>query len=397
MALPSAYKEVEYIQSSGTQYINTWLYPNPYTKTEAKYQETTYVSYSTLFGTRNGSYGRYLFRYSTDGNKITVHRSASASSSYQYIDTAIWYDHNDHIVLLNYEFYLDSTLLKTFTSPSDSTAFPYSLYLFALNDKWTANDYWYYKLYYFKIYDSGTLVRDFIPVIRKSDNKPWLYDLVNDQFYTNAGTGEFNYKEYAKSWKIQKIYIGVNQSRPWLSEHTVIYDNIPFKTEYPIAESWYNIKQIILEWSAHYSLTSWQINQIFLTSPSNSNLRLRTDWQLWWTYWYDYGEWIWKYVWQTFDVNSNANHYSVFASPSSSYAWTYDNAWYVTITKDTVNYKIWKTYWTWLWSWTTTLSTQLKWYMETLLNSSDIYCKRNTWDSNDLFTYYKVTVTYEPV
>lgn len=190
--LPSTYQKVEYIQSSWTQYINTWVYPNPYTKTEAKYQETTYVSYSTLFGTRNGSYGRYLFRYITGGNwLVTVHRSASASSSYQYIDTSTWYDHNDHIVSLNYEFYLDNTLLKTFTSPSDSTAFPYSFYLFALNDAGTPNDYWYYKIYYLKIWDNTTLVRDFIPCYRKSDSVIWLYDLVNNTFYTNQWTGTF--------------------------------------------------------------------------------------------------------------------------------------------------------------------------------------------------------------
>lgn len=30
-----------------------------------------------------------------------------------------------------------------------------------------------------------------IPVYRKSDSKPGLYDTVNDIFYTNQGSGEF--------------------------------------------------------------------------------------------------------------------------------------------------------------------------------------------------------------
>lgn len=42
--------------------------------------------------------------------------------------------------------------------------------------------------YRFKIWDDGTLVRDFIPVYRKSDNKPGLYDLVNGVFYSNEAT-----------------------------------------------------------------------------------------------------------------------------------------------------------------------------------------------------------------
>jgi hypothetical protein len=47
------------------------------------------------------------------------------------------------------------------------------------------------KIYNVKIYTSGNLVRDFIPCYRKSDDVIGLYDLVNDAFYTNAGTGTF--------------------------------------------------------------------------------------------------------------------------------------------------------------------------------------------------------------
>ena len=47
------------------------------------------------------------------------------------------------------------------------------------------------KLKYCKIYDSGTLVRDYIPAKRKSDNVLGLYDQANDVFYVNSGTGEF--------------------------------------------------------------------------------------------------------------------------------------------------------------------------------------------------------------
>jgi hypothetical protein len=48
-----------------------------------------------------------------------------------------------------------------------------------------------YRMYYFKIYDNGTLVRDFVPVKRNSDNVIGLFDIVNNKFYTNKGTGTF--------------------------------------------------------------------------------------------------------------------------------------------------------------------------------------------------------------
>lgn len=43
--------------------------------------------------------------------------------------------------------------------------------------------------------DNNIVVRHFIPVVRNSDDKPGMYDLVNDVFYTNQGTGEFTWGE----------------------------------------------------------------------------------------------------------------------------------------------------------------------------------------------------------
>lgn len=48
-----------------------------------------------------------------------------------------------------------------------------------------------YKLWRYKMYDNGAIVRDYIPCYRVSDNKTGLYDIVNDTFYPNEGTGEF--------------------------------------------------------------------------------------------------------------------------------------------------------------------------------------------------------------
>ena len=47
------------------------------------------------------------------------------------------------------------------------------------------------RLYYFKIYDNGTLVRDYVPVKRISDGAIGLYDKVNKLFYGNDGTDSF--------------------------------------------------------------------------------------------------------------------------------------------------------------------------------------------------------------
>ena len=51
----------------------------------------------------------------------------------------------------------------------------------------------YCKVYALRLYDSSKiLVRNMIPAIRNSDNKPGMYDTVTGAFYTNAGSGEFS-------------------------------------------------------------------------------------------------------------------------------------------------------------------------------------------------------------
>ena len=47
------------------------------------------------------------------------------------------------------------------------------------------------KLYNAKLYNDDTLIRNFVPVINSS-NQVGLYDLVNNQFYGNSGSGSFN-------------------------------------------------------------------------------------------------------------------------------------------------------------------------------------------------------------
>lgn len=49
----------------------------------------------------------------------------------------------------------------------------------------------YIRVYSFKIITESGLARDFIPCYRISDNEVGLYDLVNDVFYINKGTGNF--------------------------------------------------------------------------------------------------------------------------------------------------------------------------------------------------------------
>ena len=46
-------------------------------------------------------------------------------------------------------------------------------------------------MYGCKLYDGVTLVRDLIPVIQDGDDQVGLFDLINNKFYGNKGSGSF--------------------------------------------------------------------------------------------------------------------------------------------------------------------------------------------------------------
>ena len=52
------------------------------------------------------------------------------------------------------------------------------------------------SLYKCIIWENGVPVRDFYPALRKSDNKPGMYDRITKQFFTNAAQSgnDFNYE-----------------------------------------------------------------------------------------------------------------------------------------------------------------------------------------------------------
>lgn len=68
----------------------------------------------------------------------------------------------------------------------------------------------YLKVYSCKIWNDTTLVRDFVPAKRNSDDVLGMYDLVNDVFYTNSGTGSFIGGEELIGTPIDTVYLKVD-------------------------------------------------------------------------------------------------------------------------------------------------------------------------------------------
>lgn len=182
VTLPSEYKQLEYIQSTGTQYINTGFQPNQNTRVTATAYLTPSDAGTWLFGSRNASsdstfgflsyQNAYRSDYNTDQNKTIP---ATYSDPFEI-------DKNKNQTQINGE--------TEATSSVGTFQCNYPLILFANNTGGSISGGGSGKIYQLSIYDNGTMVRMFIPCINP-DGEIGLYDAANGQFYGNSGTGVF--------------------------------------------------------------------------------------------------------------------------------------------------------------------------------------------------------------
>lgn len=181
------YTLVNYIESTGEQYINTGYTANNNTSINITFQ-TKNVSEITenesLFGARASSSSRH--------NGVTIGSNHNLYVGYNVYsrDTGFAMADNTQYNIEKYHQYctINGQLLTTFANTTFTTPGP--MYIFAM-DQSGATFMSSIKLYYFSIVDNLNTARTFLPCYRNSDNKPGLYDTVNDVFYTNQGTGEF--------------------------------------------------------------------------------------------------------------------------------------------------------------------------------------------------------------
>lgn len=90
------------------------------------------------------------------------------------------------------------------------------------------------KMWRCKCVQGGSLIRDFVPAIRNSDGYVGLYDIVNNVFYGNSGSGGF---------------IAGNVS----SNQSIELYNRWIQTSSPNASSVTGFKPITTAWAAHNS------------------------------------------------------------------------------------------------------------------------------------------------
>lgn len=175
----SAYTRLNYIQSSGGQYINTGFVPNSNTRVLAKTTHDGLDPARTICGTRTASMNK---EFDLRCYNQFYYGSSLVSTGVIHTGAA---DINKNVLRLN------GTLAGV--AQPEEFACEYPLYIFALNGAGTAlsNTMATMKLYYLHIYDGSTVVRAMLPVRRKSDGTVGLVDALTGTFYPNLGSGSF--------------------------------------------------------------------------------------------------------------------------------------------------------------------------------------------------------------
>lgn len=173
--VPDGYRKVGYLESSGTQYIDTGWIPQFDDEMILRVMILR-KELSTFFGADNfvtassQTYDNYWRIFNTSGTKMgTIQKNVWLTCKYK-----------------NGE-YSQSNISQNINR--GNTQCEMTLYLFAMHDSAVTKGASRITLFSVK----GK--RLMIPVVRNSDEKPGMYDLVNDVFYTNAGTGEFTWGE----------------------------------------------------------------------------------------------------------------------------------------------------------------------------------------------------------
>ena len=187
--LPDGYTELEYIESTGTQYIDTEFKPSDKTRVQIKFEPTNLTKTEWWFGVRSSSNTNMFGFYSSSPTSVQD-TYASASKSFTVPDmsnSVVTLEKAEGVTKLTYNG--ETSVLQNEFSDFQSTL---NLYLLVANLAGSAASTTRASgnLYSFDIYESNALVRQFVPC-RNQLEEIGLFDLITAQFYSNSGTGEF--------------------------------------------------------------------------------------------------------------------------------------------------------------------------------------------------------------
>lgn len=202
--LPEGYTQLNYIQSSGAQWLRTYITAPQSTDTvrvQMKFAFTNITGQFVLagcdppYGSITGGYGLTLGCSSID-NKIFVQVATPAGRGDPEIRPG------DIVPSVGTDYEIDMTTSgNALTGTINGTSFSQTIsntptLAFALFAQGVGDDagprwFAYTKIYFCKIWINDTIVCNLMPCVRDSDSKFGMYDTIAQAFRTNGGSGDF--------------------------------------------------------------------------------------------------------------------------------------------------------------------------------------------------------------
>lgn len=180
------YTELNYLQSTGTQRINTnvirttsqkFRFKGQFYFEDTQTRQATGVQGLVYIAVINGYY-----QIAQGGNEKTN----IVAPENTWVDFDVTFDTPTY----NVSYSVNGTSGSMYPIGYSNVPPNERIHIFSLNDQILPCSC---KISYFQIYVDDVLTRDYIPVIRKSDGEPCMFDKVTKEFYTNYGTGDFLY------------------------------------------------------------------------------------------------------------------------------------------------------------------------------------------------------------
>lgn len=185
--LPNGYKPAPYVHFSGEQYINTGIVPTATTNAEYVVDIQQYKIYGPHILSTENFHFPYIRMFSGEVALVWNRRGNHPSSD---VDNGGYSNLFKAKAFFNDSVEFNNVVHTGITSGTQTTTLPLYLGTYGGEPNNTAHTL-VGDVYSCKIYDDYTVVRDFVPAIRTSDNKVGFYDFANSTFYTNNGSGDF--------------------------------------------------------------------------------------------------------------------------------------------------------------------------------------------------------------
>ena len=186
----STYTPIEYLESTGAQWIDTGILATTQTGIEIKFSSSFVNANNALFGSREAYHNKAFstWIYGAGGFRVDIGDNEFLTQSLQKNEIYT-------IKITNSGIFLNDSFMQV-SNVSNGVYSSSTMFLFEINQNgipvnFQANPIDLQKrIYSAKIYNNDTLVRDFIPVL-DGNGVPCMYDRVEKKYYYNAGTGDF--------------------------------------------------------------------------------------------------------------------------------------------------------------------------------------------------------------